>query len=229
MRRLPATLMFLFGLILIGASFGLAQGQANSPDSEWRPLNPEGEEFSVLMPKDPTIEISKVPYHKMELNSRVYLLGGQTGPVFAVVSLSGIKSNPAAYTEMARVNSYVDAVKDIFPAKVRGKDSVVKFTLVGSKTLNGYAGRDYKLTIGDLSGTAQVFATKKRFYAIIFLDTKKENSLQERFLSSFTLPEKVTEPATTVVVQNPPVVQNPAKANETTRGTLELLEQWWSK
>jgi len=178
------------------------------------------------MPKDPTIEISKVPYHKMELNSSVYLFGGQAGPIFAVVSLFGIKSNPAAYTEMARVNSYVDAVKDIFPAKVRGKDAIAKFTLVGNKTLNGHAGREYKLTIGDLSGTAQVFATKKRFYAIIFLDTKKDDSLRDRFLSSFTLPEKIKEPAVTVAVQNPPrtTAAETAPANSTKAATTTTPE-----
>ena len=86
------------------------------------------------MPKGSTSESSKEPYHKMELNTRMYISGGATGPVFAVVSLSGIKSNPALYTEMQRINSYVDAFKTFFPPKVR-KEPIVKLALVGNKTL----------------------------------------------------------------------------------------------
>ncbi len=40
-----------------------------------------------------------------------------------MASLSGIKSNPAAYTDFSRFNSYMDAFKNFFPAKVRPKDA----------------------------------------------------------------------------------------------------------
>jgi len=165
----------------------LGQGAAATP--QWETLRPEGEEFSVLMPKGSTFETSKEPYHKMELNTRTYLHNTKPGPVFAVVSLSGIKSNPALYTEMQRINSYVDAFKTLFAPKIR-KDMVAKLTLVGEKTLQGNAGREYRMTIGDLAGTAQVFATRKRFYSIVYLNTTKDDKVQEEFLSSFVLPEK---------------------------------------
>jgi len=87
--------------------------------AEWETLNPENEEFTVLMPKNPTTESTKFPYHKMELNARLYLATSAAGPVVGVVSLSGIKSDPAQYTEFARFNSYVDAFKSFFPPKIR--------------------------------------------------------------------------------------------------------------
>src|SRR6185295_4819126 len=166
-----------------------ALGQNTPTTPQWETIRPEGEEFSVLMPKGSTFETSIEPYHKMELSTRTYLHNSKPGPVFAVVSLSGIKSNPALYTEMQRINSYVDAFKTLFSPKVR-KDMVAKLTLVGEKTLAGNAGREYRMTIGDLSGTAQVFATRKRFYSIVFLNTKKDDKIQEEFLNSFVLPEK---------------------------------------
>ena len=179
-----------------------AWGQSRSPD--WETLRPEGEGFSVQMPKGSTFETSKEPYHKMELNTRTYLSNSKPGPVFAVVSLSGIKSNPALYTEMQRVNSYVDAFKTFFPPKIR-KDAIVKLTLVGDKTLQGNAGREYRLTIGDLMGTAQVFATRKRFYSIVYLNTKKDDATQARFLSSFVLPENGGELSAAATSQTPGV------------------------
>ncbi|HEY6230208.1 MAG TPA: TonB family protein [Pyrinomonadaceae bacterium] len=192
--------MKLFSCKLFSLAFPIlamlltVSGQTSAP-SDWETLRPDGEEFSVLMPKGSTAETSKEPYHKMELNTRTYLSKTPTGAVFAVVSLSGIKSNPALYTEMQRMNSYVDAFKTLFSPKIR-KDAVAKLTLVGDKTLQGNPGREYRMTLGDLNGTAQVFATRKRFYSIVYLDTKKNDALQEQFLSSFVLPEKTTSPAT---------------------------------
>jgi hypothetical protein len=205
----------LFSLLVIILCFcaGFAQTPVNKPASattlDWETLRPEGEEFSVLMPKGSTFESSKEPYHKMELNTRMYIFSRPAGPVFAIVSLSGIKSNPALYTEMQRINSYVDAFKNLFAPKVR-KDAVAKLTLVGEKTLQGNPGREYKLTIGDLSGTAQAFATRKRFYSVVYLNTKKDDSTQEQFLSSFVLPEKFRDNSASAASQTaeaPPVAQ----------------------
>jgi TonB family protein len=104
--------------------------------------------------------------------------------------MTGIKANPALYSEVQRLNSYVDAFRNWFPQKIRGQDAIGKLTVAGDKTLNGHAGREYRLTIADLSGIAQVYVTRKRFYAIVSLNTKKDDALQEKFLSSFVLPEK---------------------------------------
>ena len=188
-----------------------ALGQSARTAPDWETLRPEGEEFSVLMPKGSTFETSKEPYHKMELNTRTYLSNSKPGPVFAVVSLSGIKSNLALYTEMQRINSYVDAFKTLFAPKIR-KDVIAKLTLVGEKTLQGNAGREYRMTIGDLAGTAQVFATRKRFYSIVYLSTKKDDAIQEEFLSSFVLPEKSGQLSATATAQ-PPKVSSEGPAN----------------
>lgn len=158
--------------------------------TEWEALSPENEEFTVLMPKNPTTETTKFPYHKMELSARMYLATSSAGPVIGVVSLSGIKSDPAQYTEFARFNSYVDAFKSFFPPKIRSKETLAKMVLVSSRPFRGYTGRSYKLTLGDLNGSVNAFVTKKRFYAIVSLNTKKDDALEEKFLSSFELPER---------------------------------------
>ena len=162
--------------------------------SEWETLSPENEEFTVSMPKNPTTETTTFPYHKMELSARLYLATSSAGPVLGIVSLSGIKSNPAQYTEFARFNSYVDAFKNFFPAKVRSKEALTKLTLVSSRPFHGHTGRAYKLTIGDLTGSLNAYVTRKRFYAIVSLNTKKDEELEQKFLSSFVLPERQAEP-----------------------------------
>jgi hypothetical protein len=177
--------------------------------AEWETLSPENEEFTVLMPKNPTVESTTFPYHKMELNARLYIATSSAGPVLAITSLSGIKSDPAQYTEFARFNSYIDAFKTFFPAKVRSKETPVKMTLVSSRPFNGHTGRSYKLTLGDLNGSVNAFVTRKRFYAIVLLNNKKDDALEEKFLSSFVLPERQNEPSKVVATANPDQQPNP--------------------
>ena len=186
-RRLHLAL----GILLLIALPLSAQAQKTADAfTEWETISPEGEEFTVSMPKNPTSESTTFPYHKMELNARLYLAKSSSGPILAITSLSGIKSNPAAYSDFARFNSYVDAFKNFFPSKVRPKEAVTKLTLVSSRPFHGHTGRTFKLTIGDLSGSVHAFVTRKRFYAIVSLNTKKDEALEEKFLSSFVLPER---------------------------------------
>ena len=164
--------------------------------ADWDTFKPEKEDFSILMPKDTATSTEQFPYHKLELNARLYLSPAPS-PVVAVASISGIKSNPAAYTDFERFNSYMDAFKNFFPPKVR-KDAITKMTLVANKPFHGYTGRIYKLSVGDLSGTVNAYVTKKRFYAIAVLNTKKDDALEEKFLSSFVIPDKpVDQPTVT--------------------------------
>ena len=127
-----------------------------------------------------------------------------SGPVLAIVSMSGIKSSPAVYSDYSRFNSYVDAFKDFFPPKVRTKDTAVtKMTLVSSRPFHGHTGRSYKLSIGELNGVAHAFATRKRFYVVVSLNTKKDDELEEKFLSSFVLPERQVEQPKVASAPNP--------------------------
>ena len=181
--------------VVVLAAFAVSgQVQKSAGDwAEWETISPEGEEFTVSMPKNPTTETTKFPYHKMELNARSYLAIKTGGPVFAIVSLSGIKSTPGSYSDFARFNSYIDAFKDYFPPKVRTKETAVtKLVLVSSRPFHGHTGRQYKVSVGELTGIAQAFATKKRFYVVVSLNTKDE-AMQEKFLSSFVLPERQVE------------------------------------
>ena len=184
-------LHWAFAILLLPAVTLVARGQKTAEVwTEWETLSPENEEFTVLMPKNPTRESTTFPYHEMALSARLYVATSSSGPVLAVISLSGIKSDPAQYTEFARFNSYIDAFKTFFPEKVRPKRTLTRMTLVMSRPFRGHTGRAYKLTIGDLSGSVNAFVTKKRFYAIVSLNTKKDDALDEKFLSSFVLPER---------------------------------------
>jgi hypothetical protein len=176
------------------------------------------------MPKNPTTESTTFPYHKMEMKARLYMATSSAGPVLAITSLSGIKSDPAQYTEFARFNSYIDAFKTFFPPKVRAKETVAKMTLVSSRPFHGYTGRSYKLTIGDLNGSVNAFVTRKRFYAIVSLNNKKDEALEEKFLSSFVLPDRQPDAPKNVAGANSDQQQNPnqqAQPDPNTQNTIQ--------
>ena len=198
-------------LSVILASISATAQTKPTPGADWDTFRPENEEFSILMPKDTSTEVSKVPYHKFELSLRLYLSAPSAGPVLGVASVSGIKANVGS--ELERFNSYADAFKTIFAPKVR-KDAVAKMILVASKPFHGYTGRVYKLTIGDLTGTVNAYVTRKRFYAIAILNPKKDEALEDKFLSSFVIPDKPVEQ-----VANADVMQEPngATANNTSQ------------
>lgn len=202
---------FLALAIMLPSLPVIAGAQSIGGAIDWETLRPDGEEFTIQMPKNSTSETSSEPYHKLTLNTRLYFASNPAGGFFAVVSMSGIKANPALYTEMERMNSYVDAFKRWFPTKIRGKEAVAKLTLVGNKTLNGHAGREYSLSIGELSGPVHVYATRKRFYAVAALNAKKQENLTERFVSSFELPQKVEPPP--AVAAAPPPAEKPEEPN----------------
>ncbi|HSB28218.1 MAG TPA: energy transducer TonB [Pyrinomonadaceae bacterium] len=187
-RRSYRSIAVLFA-ILLAATITTAQTKPATA-VEWDTFKPENEEFSILMPKDTSTEVSKVPYHKFELSLRLYLSTPTAGPVLGVASVSGIKANVGS--ELERFNSYADAFKTFFPQKVR-KDAIPKMILIAAKPFHGYTGRVYQLTIGDLSGTVNAYVTRKRFYAIAILNTKKDEDLENKFLSSFVIPDKPVE------------------------------------
>lgn len=215
-------LHWALAIVMLAALAVSGQVQKSAGDwAEWETISPEGEEFTVSMPKNPTTETTKFPYHKMELNARSYLATKAGGPVFAIVSLSGIKSAPGQYSDFARFNSYVDAFKDYFPPKVRTKDTALtKLVLVSSRPFHGHTGRQYKVSIGELSGVAHAFATRKRFYVVVSLNPKDEEA-QEKFLSSFVLPERQVEQPKIAAAAEQPNAQPGQTAENPQEKTLD--------
>ncbi len=199
-------LQFRLSLAAVSVILCLATAAA-AQSSDWETLRPDKEVFSIEMPKGSTAETGKELYHKMELNTRYYISATQGGPVFAIASFSGIPPNSPQYTELQRLNSYVDAFKTLFPAKLKGKVAPVKLNIAGAKQVNGNPGREYRLSIGDLSGTVHAFATRRRFYAVVYLNAKKDDEVQNKFLSSFVLPDRVDQAPPTTTAQTPAPVR----------------------
>ena len=212
---------YLLAVLFVAfVSFSVTAQTKPAVGADWDNFKPENEDFSILMPKDASTEITTVDYHKFQLNLRLYLSSKTPGPVLAVASMSGIKSNLG--TEMARFNSYADAFKTVFPPKVR-KDAVTRMILTGSKPFHGYNAPIYKMTIGDLTGTVNAYVTRKRFYAVVVLNTKKDDPLEDKFLSSFVIPDKPADTPATAAQETNSAAQNSGEV-ATTREAQRTVE-----
>ncbi|HEY6803987.1 MAG TPA: energy transducer TonB [Pyrinomonadaceae bacterium] len=187
---------------------------------DWDTLTPDNEEFSILMPKGAATETGPFEYHKFTLNTRLYMSAPASGPVVGVVSMSGIKSNPASASDLERFNSYADAFKTFFSPKVK-KDVPPKMYLTTTKPFHGYTARVYKLMIGDLSGTVNAVITRKRFYAVAILNTKKDDALEDKFLSSFVIPDKPMDQPKVAANEEGPQQQEIASSNDVPERTIQ--------
>jgi len=187
---------------------------------DWEILKPEKDDFSILMPKDTTTEAGTFDYHKFQLNTRLYMSTTTSVPVVGVVSMSGIKSNPASASDLERFNSYADAFKNFFAPKVR-KDVPPKMFLTTTKLFHGYTARIYKLTVGDLSGVVNAVITKKRFYAVALLNNKKDDALEDKFMSSFVIPDKPVDQPNTAAADETQGQSEVASSNPQERPKLE--------
>jgi len=112
--------------LILGLQNSFVSKSNHRPD--WETLRPDGEEFSVLMPRVQLLNQAKSPITRWNWNTRMYISSRPAGPVFAVVSLSAASNQIQPVHGDARVNSYVDAFKILFSAKVR-KDAIAKLTL----------------------------------------------------------------------------------------------------
>jgi len=96
-------------------------------------LSPEGEEFQFRSSGiHERRRRADIPQDGVE-DSVIPGCTKKSGPVLAVASLSGIKSNPHFTQKFQRMNSYVDAFKDWFPEKIGRKAAVPKLVLLAAR------------------------------------------------------------------------------------------------
>src|SRR5437762_9490847 len=73
-----------------------------------------------------------------------------------------------------------------------------------------------------------MFATRRRFYAVVLLSTRKEDDLTGKFFSSLTLPEKVAQPQIAgTTAEKPGIASDVAPSSKPARGDSaeEALKQ----
>jgi TonB family protein len=209
-----------------------ATAQTAAP--QWQKIAPENEEFTVLMPRAPQIETEKKPFGQLTVTSISYIVPSEDGPLYMVVSVSGVGAFSAMMPEKDRLNSYAAGFWEGFFKAIREKGLKAEATRQRELRLNGHLGAAYSLTVGDITGTARAYSTSKKFYVTMVLNALEGDPSTERFLNSFTLVQAPGRPGLTtefgpvivpqrntgnITVQSdePPPPVPPARAPDTSR------------
>jgi TonB family protein len=166
------------------AHYGSRRELSNS-DVVWGKFTGKDEEFSVRMPRQPWLYVNLITSQSgKQISERIYSTYSN-GAVYLVVSYDR------------------NSVKDTFENFKLHHCSQAEITFVRDKTLSGYAGKEYSLKFGDVVGILDIYATKKRGYAVATVQAKDDERLRDYFLSTFSL-SKANGFDTNVMVSAPP-------------------------
>jgi hypothetical protein len=161
-----------------------------TPPVKWQLLAPADEEFTVLLPGKPEIDVQKKPFGQLTLTATTYLLVSEEGPMFLITSVGGMQDFAAIMSEKEGLTAYANGFWEGFFQPAKDKGLPTGATQLRELRLNGHAGAAYDIVFGSMSGSAHVYRTAKKFYVALILNTPKDDPRIQQFLSSFTLPEK---------------------------------------
>ena len=180
--RLLLTIGFSLGLLLPIASQAVAQDQ----NPEWLELSPPGESFQVSIPNKTRVEIEKVG--AVHGNRYTALTGIAT---YTVWSLTNANYRADLDTD---TDAYLDATAELIwegllkspRDQLDEKDRrLARMTYVRELPSKGLPGREYTLTIGDVTGTTEFLVAKEHLFVMLVMGKPGADWPTERFFASF--------------------------------------------
>lgn len=164
-------------------------GQYQNP--EWLEVSPVGDSFRVLMPNQPRTELENVG--AVSGNRYVALTGVATYTVWSIAN--------ANYRSGEDTDQYLDATAELVwegllrPAREkldeqeRGLEKKARrgasMSYVKELPPAGLPGREYTLTIGDVTGTAQFFVAHEHIYILLVMGQPGGDWPRDKFFTSF--------------------------------------------
>ncbi|HBB96741.1 MAG TPA: hypothetical protein DC054_15285 [Blastocatellia bacterium] len=178
--RLLLTISFILCLLSCFAPEAIAQYQ----NLEWIEVSPAGESFQVSMPNTPKIEAEKegaVSGHRY-----IALTGVATYTIWSITN--------ANYRAGQDTDLYLDATAELLwegllkSAREQLDDKDRRFarmTYVRELPPEGLPGREYTLTVGDVTGTAEFFVAREQIYVMLVMGKPGGDWPREKFFASF--------------------------------------------
>ena len=162
--------------------------------SQWIDFAPADESFHISMPHEAKAEPVSGTFDHVQASGFWYTAGND-GASYAIWSL--VDSNhEIGWGE----DSYLDVAADLFWQTLlkEARDTLLnrvnrRAGMVYLKELpkNPLPGREYGVTLGQLSGTAQIFVAHRRIFILLAANTADGPWERERFLSSFKVSSQV--------------------------------------
>jgi TonB family protein len=180
-------LVFIIFLSALAVTITLSARSVSSQSSwSWVRLEPKGENFSVLMPKQPSQEpvaMSNMP----GLTGTAYSATG--GKIYYTVK--SIRPGRAGSSQ-ARLEDFITKFKQ----SVLQSSPGAQFTYIRSLNLKGFDGQQYRISTPSMRGLARFYATRQRIYVLEVTGGDEGDAPVGWFLDSFTITEPPPAPST---------------------------------
>jgi TonB family protein len=202
--RLLLTIGFSLCLVLSIAP----QARAQYQNSAWLEVSPPGESFQVSMPNQPKVEAESVG--AVSGNRYIALTGVATYTVWSLTNIN--------YRSDQDTDTYLDSTAELIwegllkPAreKLDEKDRLfARMTYARELPPEGLPGREYTLTVGDVTGTTEFFVARRQIYVMLVMGKPGEDWPREKFFASF-------RPSASSSAISPSPASSPAKPLVTT-------------
>jgi TonB family protein len=197
--RLPITIgLSLFLLSLAPQAFAKYQ------NPEWIEVSPAGESFQVSMPNQPKVEAERVG--AVSGHRYVAPTGVATYTIWSITN--------ANYRNDQDTDAYLDATAELLwegllkSAREQLDDKarpLARMTYVRELPPGGLPGREYTLTVGDVTGTAEFFVAHEHIYVLLAMGKPGADWPREKFFVSFRSSSSTA--ASSTAASSPPLVK----------------------
>jgi len=174
-----------FVLLIFVARPQAVNAQESNP---WIDVSPTGEYFRVSMPHQPKEENQATTYGELKVSGKWYDSSAE-GASYAVWAL--VNSN---YKSNRDIDEYLDACAELIweallkPARDKLPDdrrARAAMTYIKELPPKPLPGREYTVTIGELTGTTQFYVAEARIYILLAVNSPGGAWARQRFFESF--------------------------------------------
>ena len=178
--------------LLLLASLCFVKVSAQADTSSLIKVAPSGEEFSVLMPQQPTPKAIKKQFQSLSVAGKLYAVES-AGVSFRVWSL---KNQSASNSQSSSADDLLDACADLVwesllkPERNQLSEQQARYahmSYIGEHRLGAASGRDYSFVIGAQAGEVRFYITGNRIYILIVTNFSQDTQASQAFINSFTL------------------------------------------
>jgi TonB family protein len=158
---------------------------------------PDGEEFSVLLPRTPVVKEERKSFAGLRVSGRRYRVQ-EGGTLYTLWSFkpeavpANVQQDKAAYLDLCAELAWDMLVRPEFEAARNRRDMVMQgntYALAYQRELPSptHPGRNYLLGIGNQRGATQIYLGDGRIYLVTALSEPGQTSKPETFMRSFSV------------------------------------------
>src|ERR1044071_682977 len=123
---------------------------------EWITLNPAGEGFSVLMPKKPTAETTRVPISGDDYLSRMYTAEGDAPRALYLAVVQEFPPVVANLKPAERLDNFISGFRNGFIKELTSSCPEIEIKLQSELTVKEHAARQYAFLCKQFHGSIRV-------------------------------------------------------------------------